>query len=419
MSIRTSRRWGDWFGCSEHRWTGGRTRMPCRAFMRVLPGSDRSWLRDALVEMGAAVNALFLRPAAGQGYRARKRARSLVVDGGVVWIGRCCNGPVRRKIRLKWKVQEVRMKMNRRRWFARAAACASTSSAFEFQLRAQSSATLHLPARQDFPMAETAAFLNNAAWHPLSSGALGAIQAYLQRKSTGSTRFSFAPAGDQVKALIAKLIHAQPSSISFVPSTTVGENLVVQGLGFPQSRGNIVTDALHYENSTYLYRSLKAQGLDVRFVKPRKGRIELADMERAIDRGTKLVAISLVSYLNGFQYDLKAVCDLAHGHGAYVYADLVQAAGSVPIDVEGAKVDFAGGGSHKWLMGDMGLGYLYVREDLLDTVIRRTQFGSRQVTAFENHVFPYDLTADGAATWNPLRGAAAHFEVGTISQATV
>ena len=222
-----------------------------------------------------------------------------------------------------------------------------------------------------------------------------------------------------MKALIAKLIHVPASSISFVPSTTVGENLVVAGLGFPRTQGNIVTDSLHYENSTYLYRSLEAQGLDVRFVKPREGRIELADLEKAIDRSTKLVAISLVSYLNGFQYDLKAVCQLAHSRGAYVYVDLVQAAGSVPIDVEGAGADFCGGGSHKWLMGDMGLGFLYVREGLLDTVIRRVQFGSRQITAFENHIFPYDLTADGAASWKPLRGTAGHFEVGTISQATV
>jgi selenocysteine lyase/cysteine desulfurase len=311
------------------------------------------------------------------------------------------------------------VKINRRRWFARAAACASAGSALEFPLAGQSPAAPQLPARSDFPVAETAAFLNNAAWHPLSTGALGAIQTYLQRKSTGSTRFSFAPAGDQVKALLAKLIHAQPSSIGFVPSTTVGENLVVAGLGFPRSQGNIVTDALHYENSTYLYRSLQAQGVDVRFIKPREGRIELADLEKAISRDTKLVAISLVSYLNGFQYDLKAVCDLAHSRGAYVYADLVQAAGAVPINVEATGVDFAGGGSHKWLMGDMGLGFLYVREGLLDTVVRRTQFGSRQVTAFENHVFPYDFTADGAATWKPVPGTPGHFEVGTISQATV
>jgi len=99
---------------------------------------------------------------------------------------------------LKWKFdEEAGMKMNRRRWFAQAAACASAGSAFEFQLAGESTSAVQLPARSDFPIAEAATFLNNAAWHPLSSGALRAIQTYLQRKSTGSTRFSFAPAASK------------------------------------------------------------------------------------------------------------------------------------------------------------------------------------------------------------------------------
>jgi selenocysteine lyase/cysteine desulfurase len=87
--------------------------------------------------------------------------------------------------------------------------------------------------------------------------------------------------------------------------------------------------------------------------------------------------------------------------------------------VRASGVDFCACGSHKWLMGDMGLGFLYVREDLLDTVIQRTQFGSRQITDYENHVFPYDLTPDGAATWKPVSGTAGHFEIGTMAQTTV
>jgi selenocysteine lyase/cysteine desulfurase len=108
--------------------------------------------------------------------------------------------------------------------------------------------------------------------------------------------------------------------------------------------------------------------------KPRDGGIEMADLEKAVDRNTKLVSISLVSYLNGFQHDLKKVCDLSHSQGAHVYADLVQAAGAVPIDVPDAGVDFCACGSHKWLMGDMGLRFLYVREELLDRVVRRSRW---------------------------------------------
>jgi selenocysteine lyase/cysteine desulfurase len=276
-----------------------------------------------------------------------------------------------------------------------------------------------LPVRSDFPIAAKSVFLNNAFCHPLSSGALKAVQDYLQQRATDPTHASYAAASDQIKAIFATLVNAQPSAISFVPSTTVAENLVVNGLGLPGVEGNIVTDALHYKGSTYLYRLLQAQGRDVRFVQPRDGRIEMADLEAAVDRNTKLIAISLVSYLNGFQHDLKAVCDLAHSHGAYVYADIVQAAGAIPVDVRAANVDFCGCGSHKWLMGDMGIGFLYVREDLLDQAVRRTQFGSWQIASYENHVFPYDVTADGAATWKALTGAAAYFEAGTIAQSAV
>jgi selenocysteine lyase/cysteine desulfurase len=251
-------------------------------------------------------------------------------------------------------------------------------------------------------------FLNNAYWHPLSLGAIGAVQEYLERRATASTRVSFAVAGDQVKAMFGKLINARPCAISFVPSVTSAENLVVASLGIPTMQGNVVTDALHYQGSMYLYRSLQAQGLDVRFVKPRDGRIEMADLETAVDQNTKLIAISLVSQVNGFQHDLKAVCDLAHSYRAFVYADIVQAVGAVPIDVAATNVDFCGCSTYKWLMGDMGLGFLYVREDLLDQAVRRVQFGSRQI-GYANPAFPCEA----------LPGAAGHFEVGSIAETAV
>ena len=71
---------------------------------------------------------------------------------------------------------------------------------------------------------------------------------------------------------------------------------------------------------------------------------------------TKLVAVSLVSMINGFQHDLKALCDIAHSRGALVYADIIQGAGAVPIDVHAWGVDFCACATYKWLMGDFGVG---------------------------------------------------------------
>jgi selenocysteine lyase/cysteine desulfurase len=174
---------------------------------------------------------------------------------------------------------------------------------------------------------------------------------------------------------------------------------------------------LHFEGSLYQYGEYAKAGLDVRIVRPREWRIELADLDRAIDSKTKLVAVSLVSMINGFQHDLKAVCDLAHSRGALVYVDAVQAVGAMPVDVRASGVDFLACSSYKWLMGDMGLGFLYVRDDRLEQ-IQRSQYGFRQLAQMQYHVFPYDPPGDAVMDWTQSGGAGGRFEVGTVSNTT-
>ena len=276
--------------------------------------------------------------------------------------------------------------------------------------------------RDGFPIARDRVYLNNASIHPMSLASLGAAQEYLRARTHGagpSTSPDPPVPARETKERFAALIGAKPSEIAFVPSTTVGENLVVAGLGIPALKGNVVTDGLHFEGSLYLYRSLFAQGLDVRMALPRQGRIDLQDLDALIDKETKLVALSFVSYLNGFVHDLKAVCDLAHARGAYVYADLIQGAGSTPIDVRASGVDFGACASYKWLMGDLGLGFLYVREELLDRVIRRTQYGFRQLKSFDYHFPPYGPAGPEPVSFESLDTVAGHFEVGTWDSSTI
>jgi selenocysteine lyase/cysteine desulfurase len=149
---------------------------------------------------------------------------------------------------------------------------------------------------------------------------------------------------------------------------------------------------------------------------PRDGRIEMRDLERLVDNKTKLIEVSLVAMYNGFQHDLKAVCDLAHAHGAYVYADIVQAVGATPIDVRGSGVDFCSCSSFKWLMGDFGLGFLYAREDLLSR-IRRSQYGYHSARNIQTHFLPYDPPASTPFTWELGTDASAYFEVGSNAYA--
>jgi selenocysteine lyase/cysteine desulfurase len=87
------------------------------------------------------------------------------------------------------------------------------------------------------------------------------------------------------------------------------------------------------------------------------------------------------------------------------------------VDVRASGVDFLACSSYKWLMGDMGLGFLYVREDLLDR-LPRSQYGFRQLSDVQYHVFPYDPPGESVMDWTPLPSAGGRFEVGTVSNAT-
>jgi selenocysteine lyase/cysteine desulfurase len=276
--------------------------------------------------------------------------------------------------------------------------------------------------RDEFPIAKSKVYLNNASVHPMSVAARRVVDAYVDRRVYGpraGEHYSTTP--DKVRASFARLVNADAAEISFVTSTEVGENFVVNGLGIPgMTSGNVVTDALHFEGSLYMYRSLKTHGVDVRIAMPRAdGRVHMEDLAALVDRDTKLVAVSLVSFINGFQHDLKAVADLAHAHGAHVYADIIQAAGAVPIDLHATGVDFAAAATYKWLMGDFGLGFFYVRADLLDSVIKRTMYGFEQFTEFNYHIFPRQAPAGEPFTWTPTSGAPALFHIGTAAYAAM
>jgi selenocysteine lyase/cysteine desulfurase len=190
-----------------------------------------------------------------------------------------------------------------------------------------------------------------------------------------------------------------------------GENLIVAALNLDGAAG-VVTDALHYDASLVLYGELHRRGVPLVVVAPRAGSIKLADIDAAIDEKTRLVAVSLVSSSTGFVHDLKPLCELAHSRNALVYADVIQAAGAMPIDVKASGVDFCCCGTYKWLMGDFGTAFLYVRPDRLRH-LARVQVGWRQIRKEISHALPYDPPGPPGGEWTLGSDTASLFEVST------
>jgi kynureninase len=121
--------------------------------------------------------------------------------------------------------------------------------------------------------------------------------------------------------------------------------------------------------------------------------IPLENILHAIDEQTQLVSISHVAFRSSYLHNLAAITKRAHAVGAYVVADLYQSAGIVPIDVIALDVDFATGGSVKWLLGGPGAGYLYVRADLDATL-------APAATGWAAHAHPFEFV-DGPIEYAP------------------
>jgi selenocysteine lyase/cysteine desulfurase len=212
-------------------------------------------------------------------------------------------------------------------------------------------------------------------------------------------------------AKFAALVNVDPNDVAVVPSTMEGENHVAAALGLNENAG-AVTDIYHYDASLAMYGELAKRGVPVTCLRPKDNRIPLEDVERAITGHTKLVAVSHIASDTGHQYDLKALCDVAHKKGALVYADIVQSAGAVPLDLKASGVDFACSGAYKWLMGEFGAAFLYVRPDRLSE-LKRTAVGWRSLSSNHSHAYPFDPPGPALGDWTTRDNAAGMFEVST------
>ncbi len=282
----------------------------------------------------------------------------------------------------------------------------------------QQGSPINFPVRNMFEYSGT--FINSAYTHPMSKGSLEALKRFMdQRLFNGkSSEAEMGTNRTEARAKFGKLINAKPEELAWIPSTMVGENLILSGLGIPGSRARVVTDAYHFDGSLFMYGELAKQGIDLHVIRPKENAIDLKDMEAAITPGTRLVALSLVSTVNGFQHDLKAVCEIAHAKGAFVFADIIQAAGAIPIDVKASGVDFCSCSTYKWLMGDFGVGFLYVRPDRLDQ-LKKVQYGYRQISNYVSHTFPFDPPGDKPFDSQSREDTGGHFEVGTLGNGGV
>ena len=161
--------------------------------------------------------------------------------------------------------------------------------------------------------------------------------------------------GDQ----IGRIVGAPPGSTVMHQNVAVAEAVVLSCFHpVDPARNRIVYERDNFPSVRYLYQARS----DLEVVVCEDGE----EILERVDERTLLVPISHVLFKDGRIQDVEPIVRRAHEVGAHVVLDCYQSAGIVPLDVTALGVDFAVGGSVKWLCGGPGNGWLYVRPDLAE-----------------------------------------------------
>jgi kynureninase len=163
--------------------------------------------------------------------------------------------------------------------------------------------------------------------------------------------------GDQ----IGRIIGAPARSTVMHQNVAIAEAIVLSCFRpVDPARNRVVYEEGNFPSVRYLYQA--QPDLEVVVVPDDQAIVD------AIDERTVLVPITHVLFKTAEIQDVAAIVKRAHEVGAHVILDAYQSVGIVPLDVTALNVDFAVGGSVKWLCGGPGNGWLYVRPDLAATL---------------------------------------------------
>lgn len=228
--------------------------------------------------------------------------------------------------------------------------------------------------RPEFPILEKTVYLISHSLGAMPRATYGRLHEYADIWATRGVR-AWAEGWWNMPVTVgnevARIIGADTETVVMHQNVSICQSLILSCLlPLPENskRRKIVYSELNFPSVMYVYEAhARAHGLRIETVKSDDGiTVPLERLLAAIDEETLLVPISHVLFKSAFLQDAKAITQRAHEVGAMIVLDTYQSAGTVPFSVKDLRVDFATGGSVKWLCGGPGAGYLYVRPDLID-----------------------------------------------------
>jgi cysteine desulfurase/selenocysteine lyase len=230
-----------------------------------------------------------------------------------------------------------------------------------------------------FPISKSKIFMAHAAVTALAGPAAEAMSELIRKCTEDFRDFSETLALiQQTRESAGRLLHASPDEIALLGPTSLGLSLVANGIAWAPG-DEVVCYLDDYPANVYPWINLRDKGVVVRFIEPAQiGELTLEAVERTLTPKTKLVALASCSFISGFRIDIAAVGKLLRERGILFCLDAIQTLGAFPTTIE--HVDFLSADAHKWLLGPVAIGVVYVKKELFE-LCRPTLLGAWNIKA--------------------------------------
>ena len=223
--------------------------------------------------------------------------------------------------------------------------------------------------RSRFSIFRRKIYLNSCSQGPLSDAVQAGLENFISSwHEQGSPWELWVNRYEEARTAFAHLINASPDEVAIVTSASAGINSIASALSF-QERKKVVMGEFEFPTMGHIWLAQRARGAEVKFVGAEGNCIPAVNYEKMVDRHTLLVPLTHVCFKNGFRSEVNAITQIAHRSGALIMLDDYQDCGTRSIDVKGMDLDFFVTGTLKYLLGPPGLAFMYVRKELISSLV--------------------------------------------------
>jgi kynureninase len=251
--------------------------------------------------------------------------------------------------------------------------------------------------RDEFPILAHTTYLNSCSQGALSHRVRAAYAEYLDGwDAHGAEWEHWVERAEAAREAFARLLGAEAREVAVTTSVSQGVNGIVSALPLERNgRTRIVISEYEFPTVGQIAHAQELRGAEVVHVTPGPdGVIPVERFAEAIDERTALVCCATISYRTGHRLDVREIARIAHERGALVLADSYQAVGAIELAVDELGVDFVTGGTVKYLLGSAGLGFLYVRQELLERLLPTQTGWFADEDIFQMDISDYSPAAD-------------------------